>query len=43
MNNPFTVEETNLMCIFQSDSRTKAIEDIIHELLIFYWYVIVLL
>ena len=30
MNNPFTVEETNLMCIFQSDSRTKAIEDIIH-------------
>lgn len=24
MNNPFTVEETNLMCIFQSDSRTKA-------------------
>lgn len=30
MNNPFTVEETNLICIFQSDSRTKAIEDIIH-------------
>ena len=28
MNNPFTVEETNLICIFQSDSRTKAIEDI---------------
>ena len=21
MNNPFTVEETNLICIFQSDSR----------------------
>ena len=28
MNNLFTVEETNLICIFQSDSRTKAIEDI---------------
>lgn len=28
MNNPFTVEETNLICIFQSDSRTKAIKDI---------------
>ena len=28
MNNPFTVEETNLICIFQSDSRTKVIEDI---------------
>ena len=25
MNNPFTVEETNLICIFQSDSRTKVI------------------
>ena len=31
MNNPFTVEETNLICIFQSDSRTKVIEDIIHK------------
>lgn len=28
MNNPFTVEETNLICIFHSDSRTKIIEDI---------------
>ena len=28
MKNPFTVEETNLICIFQSDSRTKVIEDI---------------
>ena len=28
MNNPFTVEETNLICIFQSDSRTKVIKDI---------------
>ncbi len=28
MNNPFTVEETNLICIFQSDSRTKVIDDI---------------
>lgn len=28
MNNLFTVEETNLICIFQSDSRTKIIEDI---------------
>lgn len=28
MNNPFTVEETNLICIFQSDSRAKVIEDI---------------
>ena len=28
MNNPFTVEKTNLICIFQSDSRTKVIEDI---------------
>ena len=28
MNNPFTVEETNLICIFQSDSRVKVIEDI---------------
>ena len=28
MNNQFTVEETNLICIFQSDSRAKVIEDI---------------
>ena len=28
MNNPFTIEETNLICIFQSDSRTKVIDDI---------------
>lgn len=28
MNNPFTVEETNLICVFQSDSRTNVIEDI---------------
>ena len=28
MNNPFTVEETNLICIFHSDSKAKAIEDI---------------
>ena len=28
MNNPFTVEETNLIWIFQSDSRTKVIKDI---------------
>ena len=28
MNNLFTVEETNLICIFQSDIRTKVIEDI---------------
>ena len=28
MNNPFTVEETNLICIFYSDSRTKVIEAI---------------
>ena len=26
MNNPFTVEETNLICIFHSDSRAKVIE-----------------
>ena len=31
MNNPFTVEETNLICIFHSDSRTKVIEDIHKE------------
>ena len=28
MNNPFTVEETNLICIFHSDSRAKVIEEI---------------
>ena len=28
MNNPFTVEETNLICVFHSDSRIKVIEDI---------------
>ena len=28
MKNVFTVEESNLICIFQSDSRTKVIEDI---------------
>ena len=28
MNNPFTVEETNLVCIFQNNSRSKVIEDI---------------
>ena len=28
MNNPFTVEETNLICIFHSDSRAKVIEGI---------------
>lgn len=28
MNNSFTVEETNLICIFQSDSRAKVIENI---------------
>ena len=28
MNNPFTVEDTNLICIFHSDSSTKVIEDI---------------
>ena len=28
MNNPFTVEETNLICIFQSNSRTKVVKDI---------------
>lgn len=28
MNNPFTVEETNLICIFRSDSRAKVIEEI---------------
>ena len=28
MNNLFTVEETNLICIFQSDSRAKVIEGI---------------
>ena len=28
MNNQFTVEETNLIFIFHSDSRTKVIEDI---------------
>ena len=28
MTNPMTVEEPNLKCVLQSDSRTKAIEDI---------------
>lgn len=28
MKNLFTVEESNLICIFQSDSCTKVIEDI---------------
>ena len=28
MKNLFTVEESNLICIFQSDSRTKVMEDI---------------
>lgn len=28
MNNKFTVEEINLICIFESRSRTKAIQDI---------------
>ncbi len=28
MNNPLTVEETNLICIFHSESRIKVIEDI---------------
>lgn len=28
MNNLFTVEETNLICIFQNDSREKVIEGI---------------
>ena len=28
MNNPFTVEETNLICIFHRDSRANVIEDI---------------
>ena len=28
MNNLFTVEETNLICIFQSDSRAEVIEGI---------------
>ena len=28
MKNVFTVEESNLICIFQSDSRTKVMEDI---------------
>lgn len=28
MNNLFTVEETNLICIFHSDSRAKVIEGI---------------
>ena len=28
MNNKFTVEEVNLICIFESRSRTKVIQDI---------------
>lgn len=28
MNNKFTVEEINLICIFKSRSRTKVIQDI---------------
>lgn len=28
MKNLFTVEESNLICIFQSNSRTKVMEDI---------------
>lgn len=28
MKNLFTVEESNLICIFQSDSRTEVMEDI---------------
>ena len=28
MNNPLTVEETNLICIFHSDSRAKVIDGI---------------
>lgn len=28
MNNKFTVEEINLICIFESRSRTKVIQDI---------------
>ena len=28
MKNVFTVEESNLICIFQSNSRTKVMEDI---------------
>lgn len=28
MKNLFTVEESNLICIFQSDSRTKVMDDI---------------
>ena len=28
MNNKFTVEEINLICIFESRSRTKTISDI---------------
>lgn len=32
MKNLFTVEESNLICIFQSDSRTKVMVDINREL-----------
>ena len=28
MDNLFTIEETNLLCIFQSDSKEKVIEEI---------------
>lgn len=28
MKNVFTVEESNLICIFQSENRTKVMEDI---------------
>ena len=28
MKNVFTVEESNLICIFQSESRTKVMDDI---------------
>ena len=28
MNNPFTVEETNLMCVFETSNRMKLMEEI---------------
>lgn len=31
MNNKFTVEEINLICIFESRSRTKVIQDIVRS------------
>ena len=33
MNNPFTVEETNLMCVFETSNRMKLMDEIRRVLL----------